>query len=158
MEIKRYPGVRRAEYEVEGGPADRRARSTAFGPLFRHISSRDIAMTSPVEMDFSEEELSSTMSFLYESVDDGPAGEDNNGVRVVDVEPQAVLSLGVRGSLDREGLRSAIRKLEGWISSQSAWDSTGSYRWVGYNGPYIRPADQWIEVQVMLEPRAEASP
>jgi len=71
IEIKSYPGVRRAEVTGEGM---RGASSRGFFPLFRHISSNDIAMTAPVEMDYGIDAETGAveegadgwrMSFLY---------------------------------------------------------------------------------------------
>ncbi|MFN9971363.1 MAG: hypothetical protein ACK58T_15860, partial [Phycisphaerae bacterium] len=51
IDLKLYPSVRRAEVSGEvkslssGG-------NDGFWPLFRHIQRRDIAMTSPVEMEY----------------------------------------------------------------------------------------------------------
>lgn len=56
VEIKTYPPVRRAEFAA---PDRLKAKpdsgmSTGFWPLFNHIKKRDIAMTSPVEMDYND--------------------------------------------------------------------------------------------------------
>lgn len=48
IDVKHYPSVRRAEYDVAG--VGRAGMNGGFWPLFIHIQSRDIEMTSPVEM------------------------------------------------------------------------------------------------------------
>lgn len=160
IEVKAYPEVRRAEVTVAGGPTDRRASNGGFWPLFRHITSRDIAMTAPVEMDFVADEdgsRRSTMSFLYERFEDGPIEDAENNVRVVDAEPVTVVSLGMRGRPSSARLREAVQKLEAWAGEQADWASTGRYRWLGYNGPEM-PADrQWYEIQVILEDLRDTS-
>ena len=97
IEVKRYPVIRRAE--VTGRQAPDRGRNSAFFSLFRHIRSRDIAMTSPVEMDYpgwsgdaSSAPKSWTMSFVYRTPDDGPIEQSGN-VRVTDTAPVTVISI-----------------------------------------------------------------
>jgi len=75
IDLKRYPTVRRAEYVSSGSPGI--GMNMGFFPLFNHIKRNDIAMTSPVEMDYRDtfdpatgkqapkESMSWTMSFLY---------------------------------------------------------------------------------------------
>jgi hypothetical protein len=46
--------------------------------------------------------------------------------------------------------------LDAWLASNPGWTRTGLARTLGYNGPNVRVADQWWEVQVPVE-RAEAS-
>lgn len=155
IEIKHYPAVRRAEVTVPGGPGDERASNVAFFPLFNHISRNDIAMTAPVEMDFGTNEGGepvATMSFLYEKPTDGPLDAGRGVVKVIDAEPVIVLALGVRGVLRGEKIREAVATLEGWVSKSPDWVSTGDYRWLGYNGPNIAPADRWFEVQLYIKP------
>ncbi len=52
IELKTYPKVRRAQIESKatGG-------QNGFWPLFSHIQKRQIAMTSPVEMDYHKMSL-----------------------------------------------------------------------------------------------------
>ncbi|MDP1270749.1 hypothetical protein, partial [Klebsiella pneumoniae] len=88
----------------------------AFGPLFRHIQNRDIAMTAPVEADvpaLSRERREAadgqgprgrtammTVSFLYRTVEQGQTGPAEERVRVVDAKPTTVVALGLRGGMD----------------------------------------------------------
>ena len=51
IELKTYPSLRRAEFKAETNNSDI-GMNVAFFPLFNHIKRRDIAMTSPVEMDY----------------------------------------------------------------------------------------------------------
>ena len=53
IDVKSYPVVRRAVVEGEIRP-NGDAGGEGFWPLFRHIQRRDIAMTSPVEMEYKE--------------------------------------------------------------------------------------------------------
>ncbi|MGA1223830.1 MAG: hypothetical protein ACO31E_04590, partial [Phycisphaerales bacterium] len=84
IDLKRYPAVRRAEYVSDGSPGW--GMNMGFFPLFNHIKRNDIAMTSPVEMDYrdmfdpesgkqsAKESMSWTMSFLYRQREQGPEG------------------------------------------------------------------------------------
>ena len=108
IEIKTYPTVRRAEVSSEDIDTKKgRGSSNAFKRLFKHISSRKIAMTSPVETDFIG--LSSTfldgptaeswtMSFLYRTPELGPVGDAGDSVEVVDRPEVTVISVGLSGS------------------------------------------------------------
>jgi hypothetical protein len=152
IEIKRYPSVRRAEHDGRD----------SFWPLFRHISRRNIAMTSPVEMDYSgavrtgedggksvERPESTTMSFLYRVPEDGPTGEDRS-VRIVDTQPVTVLALGQRGAYSWRQDREGIAKLLEWVKANPEWEQAGEPRAFYYNGPDRRNADKWSEVHVPI--------
>ncbi|MEY2716113.1 MAG: hypothetical protein RIT24_2456, partial [Planctomycetota bacterium] len=52
IDLKRYPTVRRAEYVSSASPG--MGMNMGFFPLFNHIKRNDIAMTSPVEMDYRD--------------------------------------------------------------------------------------------------------
>lgn len=52
IDLKRYPSVRRAQ--VSGKTGADAGTNVGFFPLFNHISRRQIAMTSPVEVDFHQ--------------------------------------------------------------------------------------------------------
>ncbi|MEO0512625.1 MAG: heme-binding protein [Planctomycetota bacterium] len=143
VELKYYPGIRRAEFSSDA-PAGNMGR-VGFMPLFRHISSRDIAMTAPVEMDKREDGW--TMSFLYEKTEDGPL-EDDGRVKVVDTQPVIVLSLGVQGANGFDEILPKADELTAWIDENDAWEQAGDIRTMGYNGPYIPRNRKWWEIQV----------
>lgn len=52
IELKWYPVVRRAEVTGKATQTPEQGRNSTFWPLFKHIESRQIAMTAPVEMDY----------------------------------------------------------------------------------------------------------
>jgi len=94
IELKRYPSVRRAEIVMaRPGNAGEVERSNGFWPLFRHIQEREIAMTSPVEVDYrgldsgaSTEADAWSMSFLSRTPELGPTGRDG-AIRVASSDP-----------------------------------------------------------------------
>jgi hypothetical protein len=156
IDVKRYPSVRRAE--VSGRRAPDRGRNGAFFSLFRHIQRRDIAMTSPVEMDYpgwsgdaSSKPEGWTMSFLYRTPDMGPV-EQSGDVRVVDTMPLTVVSVGLRGKYGRATEDRGLQQLSAWLDGQDDWERAGSPRVFYYNGPYIRDSRKWAEVQIPVRP------
>jgi hypothetical protein len=163
IEIKHYPSVRRAEVKGTGDP--NAGSGFAFFPLFNHIQDRDIAMTSPVEIDYDsmdhdaaggdDSEHAWRMSFLYRTPDLGPTGEDGNIV-VYDTEPVTVVSIGVRGPYGMNTVHRGLAKLDEWFASQNAWERAGTPRSFSYNGPYVPNRLKWSEVQVPVR-RAGAS-
>jgi len=148
VDLKLYPLARRAEVER---PASSLA---AFYPLLRHIQSRQIAMTSPVEMDFAPGAdgalETESMSFLYRRADQGPAGDAEEKVVVRDRAEQVVLSIGVRGPLGPEAFERALAELRATKAEHPEWVETGTVRTFEYNSPFVPPADRWAEVQMTL--------
>jgi hypothetical protein len=159
MELKHYPTVRRAEVSGEGD-ADR-GMSRGFWPLFQHINNRDIAMTSPVEVDYhdwsSEDPAGAwTMSFLYRTADLGPTGRDGI-VTVTDAEPVTVIALGLRGGYGVDRISKGIEQLQTWLASQDEWEPAGHPRAFYYNGPYIPDRNKWSEAQIPVRKKLRAS-
>jgi hypothetical protein len=151
IEVKHYPSVRQAIISGEG------AARGGFWPLFRHISSRDIAMTAPVVMtgdpaDGGDGE--SSMAFLYRSDDLGPIGDMEDDVVVEDTEGGIFLSLGMQGARD-DAADVGVARLGAWLDQQDGpgkWVQVdGPVRVLGYNGPAVRRNLQWWEVQIPIE-------
>lgn len=156
VEIKRYPLVRRAEVTMRGAMPD-----GGFWPLFMHIQRRDIAMTSPVEMDFhgtgaggGEKSATSTMSFLYRTAGMGKIEEDGR-VRVRDVEPMTVVSVGFQGAYASEKPEALAAQLREWLAANPAWQPAGDVRMLCYNGPDTPRRLLWGEVQIPVRERDE---
>lgn len=157
-EIKHYASVRRAEFTSGSGMGIN--GQNGFWPLFQHISRNDIAMTAPVEMEVTDNDQDGepdrwTMSFLYHQISDGPTGKDGEVV-IVDTEPMTYLSLGVQGRRDQSGWDDLADKLDAWITDSGEWERVGMPRVLGYNGPNVRPADQWWEIQMPIKRSAPA--
>lgn len=170
IDLKRYPSVRRAEYQGKARPEQ--GRNAGFWPLFRHIESRGIAMTSPVEMDYhagsfnrpASDELPEgqrdepwTMSFLYRTTDDGPV-EQGSRVTVRDTDPTTVLSIGVRGDYSAANRRRAMEQLDAWLADNPEWSKAGDPRALYYNDPFMVPMWKWSEVQVPVVWKGLAAP
>ena len=123
IDLKLYPSVRRAEVSGEvkslssGG-------NDGFWPLFRHIQRRDIAMTSPVEMEYrtvgatnaavteqnqnaepqnapkqdaikKSDKETWTMAFLYRRAEQGDAGKDAADKRVTVTDTPEMLVISI---------------------------------------------------------------
>jgi hypothetical protein len=148
IELKVHPPVRQAI--VRG----RRGESSAFWPLFQHISGRGIAMTGPVVMTGAmagDAEGEASMSFLYRTAEQGPTGAAERGVTVEDTTTITVLSVGFQGSRSRERLLDLEARLQTWLDGQPAgdrWMRIGGPRLLGYNGPDTPWAKRWWELQV----------
>jgi hypothetical protein len=70
-------------------------------------------------------------------------------VRVIDVPPQTVISIGVRGERTRQKIVSARRRLMEWIDLNSArYRPAGTMRVMGYNSPFVPAAREFFEVQI----------
>lgn len=160
IEIKRYPMVRRAE--IGGTMTPDWGMNFAFFPLFNHIKRREIAITSPVEMNYeglgvegSERPSSWTMSFVYRTPAQGAAGVDPKDERILieDIPPLTVAAIGVRGPYKLKQVNQGIAQLRSWLSQQSEWEEHGEPRALFYNGPEARSADLWSEVQIPVRRR-----
>ncbi|MEN0021313.1 MAG: heme-binding protein [Planctomycetota bacterium] len=175
IEIKTYPSVRRAVVTSDsGGEASAemgQASRSGFWQLFSHISTNNIAMTAPVEMDYpgmmslpaleeaqaadsdegaEADEAEWAMAFLYRTADLGPTGTFGS-VEVYDSEPMTVLALGVLGDIGRESLEKHIERLADWVAESDEWELAGPPRTFGYNGPMVAGADRWWEVQLPIQ-------
>jgi hypothetical protein len=160
IELKTYPIVRRAEVSARGSTMV--GMNFAFWPLFNHIKGRDIAMTSPVEMDYRGMEADGnpyqldeskgewTMSFLYRQREQGPEGKDGRVV-VRDNAQVTVLSVGVMGPYGIGRVNEGLPMLEAWLKAHPEWERVGDVRAFSYNGPQVRNATKWSEVQLPVK-------
>ena len=157
VEIKTYPSVRRAEVTGTSANPDR-GMNKAFWPLFHHIKKHDIAMTTPVEMDYEGFEGSKdaqpdawTMSFLYRTPELNEVGQDGT-VTVRDAAAVTVAAIGLRGEYTMATMRRGMEQLEDWLSSNPQWEAAGSWRMLCYNGPKLAYWNKWAEVQIPVRP------
>lgn len=152
VEIKLYPVVRRAETTSNG------SRTGPFWKLFQHIQTREIAMTTPVEMDYAEREDDGNwgdmgreqMSFLYRTRDLGPVGEAEPGVMVVDTPEVVVLAMGFRGDTGPNGLPAAFEELDRIAATLDGWTVGTRRRGFVYNGPERQGQRRWSEAHIEL--------
>jgi hypothetical protein len=167
IELKTYPVVRRAERSSKGSSDT--GMVTSFFPLFNHIKKRQIAMTSPVEMDYRScgddkplaaqpvEDCEWTVSFLYRTPDLGPAGADGN-VTVVDVPEVVVVSIGMNDGYGSATVEQGLKSLQTWFDGQDTWEPAGDPRTLMYNGPGAPFRQPWSEVQVPVRRKKPVDP
>jgi len=154
IEIKTYPSVRRAVVSGRGSPDA--GMNSAFWPLFNHIKGHDIAMTSPVEMDYTglqpgERALPSewSMAFLYRTPELNQTGEEGK-VSVRDADPVTVLAIGMKGDYSMALVRRGMEQLESWLATHPEWKADGNWRSLYYNGPALFWWNKWAEVQIPI--------
>jgi hypothetical protein len=134
--VKSYPRYRAARAEGRG----------SFWTLFQHIQKNDVQMTAPVEMTMSDELNEMDMAFLYEGPEQGEAGLDGR-VRVLDLDPVTVLSVGMRGNQSR----AATARARSWIEAileEEGWEKAGAWRVLGYNSPMVPAERRFWELQL----------
>ncbi len=155
LELKAYSSVRRAE--VTGSMAPDLASNVGFFKLFRHIQSKDIAMTAPVEMDYGGlaldgelEDGSWSMAFLYRDKDLG-ATERDGDVTVIDSVPRVYLSAGALGSYGLKSALQVLATLRSALLALPALEPAGPIRVLNYNGPDVRDGKKWFEVQIPVQ-------
>lgn len=152
IDLKTYPAARLAEVRGSGDPD--RGMNDAFWPLFNHIKKHDIAMTSPVEMNYAGLEgdapakpESWSMAFLYRTPDMNATGPDGKVV-VRDVPPVTVLSIGVKGDYSMALVEKGRESLRDFLAANPRWRIAGEWRALYYNGPSFFFWNKWAEVQV----------
>ncbi len=150
IEVKDYPAYRSATVRFQGNLAQ--ATSAAFNPLFQHITSNNISMTSPVEARYLADESSSAtgeakVSFLYRSSAVTPA-QVAAGVEVEDHPPMCVVSIGIQGTYDWEHYRHHVEQLRAWLSQHPEYEAFGSPRRFLYDSPFIPDPQKRSEVQI----------
>ena len=140
--------------EKKSYPKLRLAEAKNFFTLFTHITSNDIAMTAPVQMEFEVSDqgraTQESMAFFYGSPGIGKAGKVGP-VEVVDKEALEVVALGIRGRPSPNEMRDAQSRLEKWISYEADYKAAGPIRLMGYNSPMVPRDRQFFEIQIPLE-------
>lgn len=159
IEIKLYPRARRAE--VTGNTNPDLGMFFGFWPLFQHIKRNEIAMTSPVELDyrgFNDRGRVSTqgwtMSFLYREPEMGAVGNDGD-VAITDRSPVVVISQGKKGPYFFDRADTTAQELVKWVEASAEWEVAGAPRALYYNGPDQDNSDKWSEIQVPIRKRAK---
>lgn len=152
IETKSYPSYRQVQTQMGGMLGDQ----TAFFRLFNHIKDNEIAMTSPVPVE-RDAKGKKTMSFLY---GDANIGEQklNGKVKVLDVEPVTVVSIGMRYRESRRARNQALLLLKNWLEdNKSTWAAAGGWRTMGWNSPMVRGSKRYWEVQIPIRLRGSRS-
>ena len=153
IEIKQYPQYRAVTYTHSGDL--RAATGAAFNPLFQHISSNQIAMTTPVEARYATTQgysgalSQAEVSFLYPAPNIAPSTTDP-AVAVTDTAPMTVISIGVRGAYTWESYEQNLQKLQDWLKQHPEYEIVGPPRRFFYHSPMTPEATKISEVQIPI--------
>lgn len=120
-----------------------------FRPLFRYISDRGIAMTTPVEARMDP----GRMYFWVREDQVAKVDGDTDSVRVIKMPARMVASAGASGSYSESNFRQTRKRLLTWLDDQDAWDVIGEPYGVYWNGPFTLWFMKRYEVQVEVAPR-----
>lgn len=154
IEVKTLPDYRMARAMM---PTTQGRGNGAFWKLFSHIKRNEIAMTAPVQMDYTGSEKDAevaSMAFLYGSQKIGAPGQDaaDKTVEIIDIPQQDVVSIGVRGRMTPDSLEAAHLQLLTWLADhKSEYRVAGTLRRMGYNSPFISEDRAFFEVQIPIE-------
>ena len=156
IEVKHYPEYRAVTYTHTGDV--RQATRVAFDPLFQHISSNQIAMTTPVEARYLGEESAhldspstAEVSFLYPSPNIIPHRIDA-GVKVTDYPAMTAVSTGIQGAYSWESYQTHLLKLLDWLAQNPQYEMAGPPRRLLYNSPMTPESLKRSEVQIPIVP------
>lgn len=147
VEIKYYPVYRAVTYRHSGDLTQ--ATKTAFNPLFQHISSNNIAMTTPVEARY-QGVSQADVSFLYSSPNISPQ-QVQTDVQVVDTEEMMVVSIGIQGAYTWESYEVHLEKIQNWLNQHPEYQVIGSPRRLFYNSPMTPESLKYSEVQIPIQ-------
>jgi len=154
LELRDYPAYTMVRTTAKGGS------TRAFWPLFQHIQKNDIAMTTPVQMDWQPgqdgDRRPATMAFLYGDPATRPA-HVAQGVEVVEVPAATVLSLGAIGNDRPAVVEAMLARLHGWLAANPAYEAAGPMRTMGYNSPMVPNDERYFEVQLPVRRRTQAA-
>lgn len=154
VQVREYPEYRAAIVKEEDVSPTQR---DMFMTLFDHIKRNDIAMTTPVEMNYSrgdDEPRMTAMAFIYRQPQWGAAGSDGQ-VEVRNMGTQLMASIGVRGNYNDQRMQENLALLDAWLAERTdEYRVIGAPRYLGYNGPFTLPFMRYGEVQVPVEQQA----
>ncbi len=150
IEVKQYPAYRGVTYLHSGDLTQ--ATRAAFNPLFQHISSNNISMTTPVEARYLEAETinpQAEVSFLYSHPEITPQQVQNN-VEVTDTPAMTVVSIGVQGAYNWQSYQINLQRLQIWLKSHPEYTIIGAPRRLFYNSPMTPEDLKYSEVQIPI--------
>lgn len=125
------------------------ANNRLFGPLFRYISDRNIAMTTPVEARIDP----GKMYFWIRKDEVHKVDGDTNNVRVIEMPPRLVASAGARGAYSETNFIRTRERLLEWLTEQEEWEAVGEPFAVYWNGPFTVWFLKRFEVQIEVARR-----
>lgn len=144
IEIKTLPELTFIEAkEKEGTYFDK--DNKMFRKLFRYISSKDIAMTTPVTVDVNP----GAMRFMISEKDLEKANENTEDVQIVTLPERTVVSIGYNGRYNEKNYDKHLKKLTAWLDeNKSKWIANGEPIAVYWDGPF--KFSPWKKAEVMI--------
>ncbi|MEC8614743.1 MAG: heme-binding protein [Verrucomicrobiota bacterium] len=145
FEIKTLPKARLIASQTDAAYFDDNNR--LFRPLFRYISSRNIAMTTPVEAEMNP-------GVMYFYIDDEVSNEvldATENVSVHELPERLVASLGVRGDYNEHNFNKASANLSAWLLKNPVYKATGKVRGIFWNGPFTPGFFKRFEVHIPVQ-------
>ena len=118
-----------------------------FGPLFRYISSNDIAMTTPVEAVIDD----AAMLFWVAPSEVEKVRGSTDDVEVLEIPERTVAARGAKGSYSRSNYEETQSALEAWLTQQPEWRAAGEPYGVYWNGPFTPWFMKTAEVHIPVE-------
>lgn len=147
IEIKHYPQYRAVTYTHTGDLTQ--ATQVAFNSLFQHITSNNIAMTTPVEARYDMNGSQAEVSFLYSTPQIQPQQVQSN-VEVTETSPMTVVSIGIKGAYSWENYEIHLQQLKEWLEQHPEYQRIGSPRRLLYNSPRVPESLKYSEVQIPI--------
>lgn len=151
--VKEYPEYRLARTPMRSAGAT----GSPFFALFRHIQRHEIPMTAPVQVEFDAADprarRTTSMAFLYETRELGPAGPDaaDERVEVVDLPAMTTVTIGARGYDSPARIAELRAVLEAWLAGQGGrYAPAGPLRTMGYNSPMVPAPRRFFEVELPI--------
>ena len=145
FEIKALPAARLIACQTDATYFEDNNR--LFRPLFRYISSRDIAMTAPVEAEINP----GVMYFYIGAEVSNNMLDATESVSVHELPKRLVASLGVRGGYSEYNFNKASAKLSAWLLKKPAYQATGAAKGIFWNGPFIPSFYKRFEVHIPIQ-------
>jgi hypothetical protein len=145
IEIKTLPAGILLKSTVDGNYFDNGGK--LFGPLFRYISSNDIAMTTPVEAVIDD----AAMLFWVAPSEVEKVRGSTATVEVLEIPERTVAARGTKGSYSQTNYQETREALEAWLAEQTDWRATGDPYGVYWNGPFTPWFMKTAEVHIPVE-------
>ncbi len=144
IEVKTVPAMTVIEATSEEGTYFDKDNKL-FRKLFRYISDKDIAMTTPVTVDVSP----GAMQFVVSESEVEKANEDTTDVTVLQIPERKVVSIGYNGRYSEQNYRRHLTKLQAWLEKHdTSWKATGDPIAVYWDGPF--KLGPWKRAEVMI--------
>lgn len=123
-----------------------------FGPLFRYISSHEIAMTTPVEAKID----GAAMFFWVANSQRTKVAGSTAAVEVVESPERWVASLGARGSYSEKNFAKTREQLLVWLGQRKEVEAAGAPYAVFWDGPFTPGFLKRFEVHVPVRSVVQA--